>query len=501
MKTVLNLAVAFLLGMLMSGCVAEDIRLQQPTDQSKNPFEITPSEALANLDAYFEEVGDKRTRALGAFPKIKEIIPVINLRTRSEEKTDSSSEAQKLIYVANFDDGGGFAILAADKRIEAKVIGVSEVGNISQSLIDVIAEGELARPLYAECSFEGPGFFSAPNPEYEGETFLNPNTVDYYIPEQQDTLVGNLDTSHLTPLSEARNTTQYTLKEQIEEMILTYSISYASRPGNHPGVNDPNIEDRPVVNPGTEPGGGGYSYDPEVSVTTTENLLSTYKSWTQGKKNGDGLNKKFPSRRSCIIWGPRRVVPTGCFPLAIAKVMTYLKTPNSYSIDGYLINWNALHDSPTGLGTDDGPDLLYGIAEGCHSWYFYKGTFTFPKLAQIYMNHTGFKNVKLPSYNFADVKVMIDRKLPVIVYAIPHWDITRSHAWNIDGYRISTKSSGAIRNMVHCDFGNGGYCNGYYDDGIFDQKSSKNILDSDEEDQGTRRNYNKYLHIVKYEKW
>ncbi len=65
-----------------------------------------------------------------------------------------------LLYVANFENQQGFALLAADKRVETPVIGVSEQGEISE---DAIARYEATygnRPLYKGFPLDGPGFFT-----------------------------------------------------------------------------------------------------------------------------------------------------------------------------------------------------------------------------------------------------------------------------------------------------------------------------------------------------
>ena len=108
---------------------------------------------------------------------------------------------------------------------------------------------------------------------------------------------------------------------------------------------------------------------------------------------------------------------------------------------------------------------------------------------------------------------MIDKGCPVIIYAMPGIKITSSHAWIIDGYKIktrdnvitrfqngkvvSTKTESETSKMVHCDFGWGGKCNGFYVDGIFKLNNSENEFDNNNHNGNT--NYNHHKRIIVYD--
>ena len=88
---------------------------------------------------------------------------------------------------------------------------------------------------------------------------------------------------------------------------------------------------------------------------------------------------------------------------------------------------------------------------------------------------------------------MINKGCPVIIYAVPGIKVWKSHAWIIDGYKVKVRQkitrqyeNGKLINtitipdtcrMVHCDFGWGRLCNGYYVDGVFKLNSDKNDYD------------------------
>ena len=176
--------------------------------------------------------------------------------------------------------------------------------------------------------------------------------------------------------------------------------------------------------------------------------------------------------------------------------------------------WDRLkEDYNSVLGSKSAATLLKWISDACYSIPFYQGTFTFPYRVIDFMNYLEIDNVHAHSYSFERVEYMIDRGLPVLIYAMPNLRFWESHAWNIDGYRIKqrtkttevyvddvlqdTKNTTEVRKMPHCDFGWEGDANGYYASGIFDLKSSYAELDGSIDEDKTN-NYNKYLHVITY---
>lgn len=111
---------------------------------------------------------------------------------------------------------------------------------------------------------------------------------------------------------------------------------------------------------------------------------------------------------------------------------------------------------------------------------------------------------------------MINNGKPLLICAVPGLNLTKSHAWNIDGYKIkertvtkkyyennvlvNTTTETETYNMVHCDFGFSGEGNGYYVSGVFkfnDPESEKdNIYDESNKDT---RNYNVLIQLITYD--
>jgi hypothetical protein len=405
-----------------------------------------------------------------------------------------AKNADNLIYVANFTNDNGFAILAADDRIKEKVIAVTDKSNLTQADVDAVASFFKNNETYTDPDYPttGNGLFTVK--DYPDEVFLNPNTFSTYDEKEEDYWVGNFSDDDDSTL----NTRAMAHFENDRRMALSYCTRYALRE---------------LTVDGDGGGGGGCSdtyttnttYSDWTDVQRTNNLLSAYTGWYQGTP----FNDLYPHRREYILFGHRKKAPAGCFPLSLAKILTNFKKPKTFSYNGTIVDWNALNNVYSYQGEIAAATLLRGIAEWCGSMYFYKGTFTFPSKASSFLKDMGFNDVKRFNYTYNRVTCMIDNSCPVIIYAVPGIKIWDSHAWIIDGYKIkvrqkitrqyrngnliSTSTEPETCRMVHCDFGWGGRCNGYYVDGVFKLNSS----DNDYDEINTERKNTKYNHHVR----
>lgn len=151
---------------------------------------------------------------------------------------------------------------------------------------------------------------------------------------------------------------------------------------------------------------------------------------------------------------------------------------------------------------------------GCLSWYFFQGTFTLPWRATAFLRNHGYSNAHSEGYSFQRVADMVENNKPLIIYALPGIDITSAHSWNIDGYKIkertvvksryyegeflsSTELTDSVQ-MVHCDFGWGGYCNGYYVSGVFKLNDPEIEFDSGSA-KNIDINYNSLIRLITYD--
>ncbi len=478
-----NLIMAFLAICVLTGCTSQSRDLTPPDNLeiqgNNNPYHITIEEALQNLDDYFTANNEGKTRSNGQVPKVKEVVAINDSRGATRSSSASTNDTAALLYVANFDQQQGFAILSADKRISSLVLAVTEGGNISGK--SSLLVGQSDRLLFSEFPLTGPGFFTD-TIQGETETFINPNTIDFTTVEANDTLVGNLDVAEYTPLNSNINH-HISLRTQMEVMILDMALDYAHNSTNHPDNTYEHYKIDPSINFPNYPD-GPYVSQQETDVVIVGPFLTDYKYWAQSPY----LNIYFPKKSKNVR------ASTGCYPLALAKIMAYNQYPGMFSFNGHTFDWNIIRNYRYGR-SEETALFLKAIAEGCDALYFSKGTFVFPFKAKQFMSSVGYRKVDNKKYSFNRVKQMIDAKRPLAICAYPAKGIISAHAWNIDGYRTSKRGGRDVK-MVHCDFGWSGDYNGYYIDGIFDLDSSDNIYDGAHGD--SRNNYKHYQRVMIY---
>ena len=490
--------------------------LNQPQKQISNPYTISEDSALSYLNEFLNDSDDKTSRS--ANNRIVASIIPIKYSQVAGKATRSEVECENLIYVANFENDQGYAILAADERIGEKVIAVTDEGYLSETTVySSMQQTDSGRYIISGYPTTGPGFLTTP--ETGDEIFMNPNTVSMYVESEQDTLVGNLvldedDCLEYVEYDSSMQPSQTTFSAP-QLMTSSLCVSYAVNEINN--YNNTNELMPPVDNSGLINLGGDGPVTTVQTYTSgwtikkqTYPKLYQFKQWTQKAP----FNDLYPERRKFLFFGKKRKAFAGCFPLAIAKILTYLECPPTFTFNGYAIDWKELKcNAFSDKGRTSAAHLLKAISTGCESWYFYNGTFTFPKRASSYMRAIGFENAHRQSYKFERVADMLDNGKPLIIYALPGIKIWDAHCWNIDGYKVKERTTTTIKIindeevenkvttetscMVHCDFGWGGNSNGYYVSGIFKLNDSDVELDSGSQYCKTT-NYNNYLHVITY---
>lgn len=515
---------------LALSCQDKNIVIPQPQEQAEySPYSISKDKALLYLNEYLEQTGDIGTKS-GVKRAVSFVTPIRYKKVSTRSETQDSVECDNLLYIANFDNGQGYAILAADNRISEKVIAVTDDGSLSEETVYAAINRtrsnngpETERLSIDGYPHSGPCFFT--DSLFGNEVFLNPNTANYYVIEEQDTLVGNYRFDDIGEEYENGDPVpgNNLYDEDPDSFASTLCVEYAldeisSGGGGLPSDQDPKTWETPVFD---RPGKDGTLPPPtreEVtysSWTITSNVspkLYKYSDWGQYYP----FNKFYPKRRKYIVLGRQRKVPAGCFPLAVAKTMAYFRFPQQYSHNGFPIDWSLLNYDYFVDGTSETvAHLLRGLASGMDSWYFYQGTFTFPSKAVSFLRNVGFINVHDHKYRYEMLKEMLDNDCPVIISSVPHNDVTISHAWNIDGYKtmertvyykkykgdvlIDSHTTVDTRKMLHCDFGWYGRQNGYYVEGVF-KLDHIHCEKDDPYHKPMTRNYNKHLKIITYNK-
>lgn len=480
MKKILFSMCCFLTTLLMlTSCQHDALESSNQTKEANHTsqYTIPADSAMMYLAEFMKDFEYPTTRG-----EEERTIASFDAITLTPQLTRSNPDCDTLLYVANFANNKGYAILAGDSRIPERILAVVDNGSMSgqqlQTAMTTSSQNH-GQPNFAGFPSTGPGFFTTP--QTGSEIFMNPNTVNLYIAEKNATLVGNFETDNNTR------------SQQITRRIVsptggtnfsgTICVDYALQQlqnSKNTGLSPPDGL------------GGGGSSD---QVTP---LLTQFVEWRQHAP----FNNLYPIRTSFSDLTTKATAPAGCFPLSIAKLMAYYEIPKNGTIHGYQINWNAIKNSlNTSVGKNSAARLLYEISVGCDCWYFFEGTFTFPFMAMTFMDNIGFLNARSEDYSFSATKDMLDQRKPVIIYAMPNIDVTKSHCWIIDGYKIKrdpllSDANGGNIHMVHCDFGWGGNQNGYYVSGIFQNGNAQNEYDSTNHSMSI--NYNTLMRIVKF---
>lgn len=101
---------------------------------------VSEERALAELHSVLESIDGIATRG-GALRDVVSLTRVKSTDVFSATRSDELAEVEDLVYIANFADGQGYAILGADDRL-APVIAVTEEGSLTPEEFSGLAKGD-----------------------------------------------------------------------------------------------------------------------------------------------------------------------------------------------------------------------------------------------------------------------------------------------------------------------------------------------------------------------
>jgi hypothetical protein len=421
---------AFVLG--WTSCQDQDV-LQgenERVEENRYPYAISEEEALLNLKDFLSESSSNHGTQLTRASHIASIIPVKYKRFSTRAESSAVTDCENLVYVVNFEDNEGYAILAADSRISSKVIAITDCDEMEDHTIYYAADmlDEEDHEICNDYPQDGDGFIYVP--EYD-ETFMNPNTVDSYNSEEDDTLVGTLDLSDDGAETETLSTrSSFVMENPIKVLsaylCMAYALNEVSACGeegtwgdgdenaeegdddDHYNENADDLEDMGDGGIGVGNSNGSSSgtvrtetsygeWSTQKSVTP---LLADYVCWTQHEP----FNNLYPKRRKYLLFGKKKRASAGCLPLSLAKILTYYKYPSIYQNNAVTIDWNELNKWPLSeKGEESAAYLLESISSACGSLYFYNGTFTFPSKVTSFMRLIGISGSHNYRYTFERV--------------------------------------------------------------------------------------------------
>lgn len=473
---------------LSLGCSRQETQQPIVEELSNTNHHLIPlNDALETLNKFLEEESDANVKSTNKPIRVPGETSIVRasdvaLVTKSTS-VQETTDCDELIYIVNFQNNSGYAILAADDRISARLLMVADSGSLDSEEYC----SYLANPVYPiQTKSSGDGFVLY---DGSGQPYMNPDALSPYDDETGDSYVGDYD----GPIN---NTGTGGAPIHFIHDFIEHEIGGGGHDGGFP-IEDPDVTTIIQTQLGT------------TVTTQVSPLLTDFISWNQEAP----FNNYAPVRNSGHAYA-------GCVPLAISKILAYHEFPSVITYDGIQVDWTALKDnfsSPSGQSS--AAALVKKVADECVSIYFNEGTFTLPLFAKWYLERVSYSNVVYTGYNTQRVLQALDNSCPVFICSVPYngglsFDFGKSHGWNIDGYKllvtitqydyyenglyVSTSYSSTTHTMVHCDFGWGGFCNGYFTSGIFNLNNTSYHTQFDNPSNSGDTNYNAYLKTITY---
>lgn len=425
--------------LIAHACSIED-RPEIKTPES-NTHNVTVEEALANLNSALELINGGGTKATigGEVSSIKLITTADFPQTKA---LDGQDEFEQLLYVVDFEDNQGFAVLGADDRF-VPVLAITEQGSSPANIVDppsadpgsTSPEGLTLEQLYCEA---------------DGDYYLGNST------EFAD-MVGTLINDYLT----------ITMTKIIDP------------PGDDDGSGPKPGDDNPT-NPGHN--------NPESGFLHIYAMLNTC--WHQKSPFNNSVTVKTRDGRIC---------PIGCTTIAALQILTRNKDvslPEYFGITSS--SWNRFEECRFGNSTNsqltsDLAKLGKSAADGIgvkYNFLLSDGTFATPASVTKYLKSIGYTNAKNNiGYSLSKIKDMLTSYKPVFIGVLA--SNLNGHAWVIDGIheKLVTKDGASKKTaFLHCNWGWSyeeeneeylyGVCNGYFESEVFDTTNNPEMYDS-----------------------
>jgi len=367
----------------------------------------------------------------------------------------------------DFENNAGCAVLAADRRIKDKILAITESGSFNNM------DSTMFPPTYKQGMY-------ADSELMKGFSLYNADVDDYYV------------AGEFTPLYFCDNFAKYCLTQCDDPDPSTIPPS------------DPHESIKYVV--------GEWQTKEKIAP-----MLTTV--WHQDSPFNDmniPMNWFFWQK-----WKKRS--PAGCFPIAIAQIVAYHEKMSE--CNGYKLNWDSIkknlyvynNNADSSASYEDKravAKLVRWISVFCHAVYTPDFTFVFPHDARIVMSFIYGNATTHCSYDNGVVYNMLKNNKPALVCAISK--IFDGHAWVVDGYLHRMRQEICIRNrdgkerrdttyreqqLVHCNWGWGGNCNGYYSQGVFNLKNGAVAVEKNNGESETHKsndNFNWFLRVISY---
>lgn len=479
--------ILFAAAMLVTACTRDLDKFGAKSFASANDgnnidFTIPIEEAIEELNSALDVIDGQQMaaggrakvmfsgsrRQIGKVSVIYGDMPVL-MRTSNTpdgmQKAQGKTHKDSLLYIVDFENNAGCAVLAADRRIKDKILAITESGSFNNM------DSTMFPPTYKQGMY-------ADSELMKGFSLYNADVDDYYV------------AGEFTPLYFCDNFAKYCLTQCKDDDSKTIPTN-------------PHESIKYVV--------GEWQTKEKIAP-----MLTTV--WHQDSPFNDmniPMNWFFWQK-----WKKRS--PAGCFPIAIAQIVAYHEKMSE--CNGYKLNWDSIkknlyvynNNADSSASYEDKravAKLVRWISVFCHAVYTPDFTFVFPHDARIVMSFIYGNATTHCSYDNGVVYNMLKNNKPALVCAISK--IFDGHAWVVDGYLHRMRQEICIRNcdgkerrdttyreqqLVHCNWGWGGSCNGYYSQGVFNLK--KGTVDIEEglgeTNSDNNYNFNWFLRVISY---
>lgn len=435
---------------LLPGCTADPPAEPAPAPNNDllptTTHTVSEEQALWELNAVLEVIDSPsgttdrtRSRAIRSVKNISRISDGMPAATRSS----AASGVEELLYIVNFEDDAGYAILGADDRL-APVYAIMDEGNltceewqyaVSATPEEAEADGELVFPLQmvAQAAAAGVG---GPIGSIGG---IGSNGPGNWITPPPSGLL------------------------RVERS-----------------------EDRRV----------GFYLPPQIPVT---------------------LHQGYPCNALCPVKSGKHCL-AGCTAIALTQILlaNYHKHGSLIeSIKGTPIDWSKiektftnkkllerdkLEEKPLTPEAQEVAKLVHEVGRLLKIDYGLSSSGAWNQRLEDVLEQLHYQGVHDWTYQFSKVsQMLLERKMTTVVSGKNMVGTKKRHAFNLDGwlerewtdtyYYINGHTSEVINKdqLIHCNFGWGGACNGYYHYGAFDLRNGAPEITKNLQENGDYR--------------
>lgn len=393
-------------------CAKDELKIVETVEQT-NEYAISLDEALNNLNKTLDWI-DKPTR--GAKRQIATISTISRKDVFGQTTRSDAESTENLLYVVNFENDEGYAILGADSRLEPVLL-VADSGNADPA---DYTDTSTPEDIYLQDSIR-PGSVDDP-------------FAQYWCAEDEDHYIGNDGTPDIPGLL----------------------LGYTERV---PIDLEPKDED-------DTPHGPVSPDVPTPLLNTAWHQRAPFNNLMYPTRSADGIQPAgcttIAAAQLIAYLGTRGVVThdyglTSSWEDITKTEQERINSENKISIE------------------EDIAKFIYDVADGIDVWYdFLGGTFATPNRIKRYLNNIGFNASRSIGYTTEIVTTNLRDNKPVIIGALGrHNGDLSGHAWVIDGFKYDSNYN---ISMVHCNMGwkKG---NGWYSNKVFSTNSDTNEYD------------------------